>query len=784
MSGAIAPPMNGGAPPPSALAGLAMRGGAPGAPGGVPGAPPQGFPGTVPPAKSISLGKPRLVVPNEAPAKPKIDAEHLDKLKAWMDAKNIADDLDDAERGSLAARCKREYVIDDESRSDWKTKYKQWLDFAMQVVQQKTYPWPSASNVIYPLITVAAIQFNARAYPAIVQGRNVVRGSVIGSDAGVAVADPQTGQAQVDQQTGQPQWIKPPGEKQTRADKIGQHMSWQLVDEMEEWEEQTDRLLIVLPIVGTMFRKSYFDPIMDRNVSETVDALRVVINYKAKSFALAPRITEEIDLYPWEIEERIRKGLFLDHGDKGYGTNNDAGQDEQAAVTFCEQHRRYDLDDDGYDEPYIVTFARDSGKLARIVAAFDEEAIEATEDGRVAKITPVGYYTKFGFIPSPDGNVYDTGLGALLYPLNAAVNTSINQLFDAGHLANTGGGFIGSGMSMNTGSVKFAMGEFKVVNTPGSVLKDNIVPLPFPGPNAVLFALLQFLVESAKEVASIKDVLQGEIPGANTPGILGLAVIQQGLKVFSGIYKRIHRSLKHEFDKLFRLNRLYLPEEAGYRIGAEYFEISRSDYEDGAGVQPVSDPEVVTDMQKMGQANFLLQFKDDPWFDAREIRNRAMQAASIDQIDKLLKTTPPPNPEIISGMAQLDIQKRMVDLREEELKIRAANDEAKRDISRGKDKAQEIRDLAQSILYLAQARKADADADIGWYASHIDNLKVQVDLLNAQDESAEPVADSPAAAGGVGGAGPGAAGSLAGGVPGMAPPSGDAGGPGVSGGLA
>ena len=126
-----------------------------------------------------------------------------------------------------------------------------------------------------------------------------------------------------------------------------------------------------------------------------------------------------------------------------------------------------------------------------------------------------------------------------------------------------------------------------VVNTPGATLRENLVPLNFPGPNAVLFQLLTFLVEAAREVASIKDVLSGEIPGANTPGILGLAVIQQGLKVFSSIYKRIHRSLRQEYEKLFRLNRIYLPDETGYRIGAEYFRITRADYAEGAGVEPV-----------------------------------------------------------------------------------------------------------------------------------------------------------------------------------------------------
>lgn len=745
---------------------------------------------------------PEIGAMEQGPPKRLLDMDIVQQFAKWMVSPNIAEDLDDATRGRIADQAKREYALDDETRAAWKTKYKQWLDFAMQIVQEKSFPWPHAANVIYPLITTAAIQFSARAYPAIIQGKNVVKGTVIGSDAGIpapgvqqgSMAPGQPGMAQPPQGPGMPpqgvpmpgmgRWLVPPGAKQERADKIGRHMSWQLLSEMPEWEVQTDRLLLVLAITGTMFRKSYFDSADLRNVSETVDALRLVVNYKAKSFEVAPRISEEIDFYPWEIETKVRAGLWLDHGTAGYGTNNDGNQDEQAPVTFIEQHRRYDLDGDGYDEPVIVTFARDSGKLARITLGFDEDCIEASEDGRVQKITPITYYTKYGFIPSPDGGVYDIGLGSLLYPLNAAINTTINQMFDAGTLAVTGGGFIGGGMSMNTGSVRFAVGEYKVVNTPGATLRENLVSIPFPGPNSVLFQLLQFLVEAAREVASIKDVLSGEIPGGNTPGILGLAVIQQGLKVFSAIYKRVHRSLRQEYEKLFRLNRLYLPEEAGYRVGAEYFEIKRSDYEEGAGVEPVSDPEVVTDMQKMGQANFLLQFKDDPWFNAREVRLRALQAGAIDQTDKLLVSEPPKNPEIIAGMAQLDIENRMVQLRSKELDIRAAHEEADADIKRGKDKATEIKELSQAILNLANAKKADAEADQNWYVIQLEQLRQQIEFLNTASES-NPPENSPAlaAAGGGGGAAGGVGGPPAGGISGMAPPPGLAGGAGLSDGL-
>jgi chaperonin GroES len=801
-----------------------------------------------PPAPDQSLADPKT---DQADRRPLLQQKHVRRFARWIVRKNIADEVEEGKRQRLADQAKREYELDEDTRADWKQRYADWMAFALQVVEPKTYPWPNASNVCFPLITVAALQFNARAYPAIVQGRNVVKGTVIGDDRGVPLLAPpqqpgmapggpagpggpggpgQTampgppGGAAPGGMPGPPQgappgappmppqpghggpqqapggqaigpggkalWIVPPGSKQTRADRIGRHMSWQLLTEMPEWEEQTDRLLITVAIAGTMFRKNYFDPKQRRNVSEIVSALRLCVNYKAKSFDASPRKTELIDFYPWEIESNVRSGLWLDYGDEGYGRNADTSEDEQAPVTFCEQHRRYDLDDDGYDEPIILTFAKDSGKLARITVGFDQDCIDATEEGEVAEIRQIDYYTKYGFIPNPDGGSYDLGFGSLMYPLNAAVNTTINQMFDAGHLQIAGGGFIGGGVSINAGSVRFMTGEYKVVTTQGRTLRENLVPLEMPGPNPVLFQLLQFLVEAAKDVGSIREVLQGQLPGANVPGILGLAVIQQGLKVFNAIFKRIHRSLRQDFDKLFRLNRLYLPDEAGFRIGSEYFQIQRSDYMRGSGAEPVSDPDMVTDTQQMAQANFLLQFASDPFFDGREIRLRAMQAAAIQQVDKLIAAQAPPNAELVQAAAALQLQKEEVDiaqqmaqLRNKELDIRQMREQADLMIKRGRDKAGEIKDLTAAILNLANARKADAEVDQGWVEHQLTALKHQVELLNATTDTGTDGEGGGSSSGNSGGPPPGLAGSVAAGLQSMAPQSGNGAGSPVPGGL-
>jgi chaperonin GroES len=661
-------------------------------------------------APADSGAAPALVTEENTP-----NIQQHQKLLGWIKSKNIAEDLDAATLTKIGVRVVKEYKIDDTSRSEWKDKTERAMDLAMQVAKEKQFPWPKAANVIYPLMTTASIQFAARAYPAIVANRSVVKGVVIGADEGEPQIGPNGKPVTYPAPDGSPQimWKTPPGAKQVKADGIGEHMSWQLLDEQPEWEPETDTLLHILPIVGCDFRKSYFDPGKGRNASLRVSAMNLIINYHAKSLETAPRLTEEIKYYPIEIEEQERAGLFLTPPN-AYGHADDAQEgDEDAPRTYLEQHRYWDLDEDGYPEPYIVTVHLKSEQVVRIVARYDADGIQFSQlTHKIVKIDPIHYYTKYDFLPNPDGGIYGIGFGQLLRPLNEAVNTTLNQLIDAGTLQNAGGGFIGKGLSMNAGAIRFQLGEYKVVNVTGGNVRENIVPLPFPGPSPVLFQLLGMLIESGKEVAAIKDILTGEGGNANTPATTTLALIEQGLKVFTAIYKRVHRSLKSELNKLYRLNRIYGDEKSQYKVGDTWKIITKQDYILGSGVEPVSDPTMVSDMQRLGRAQFLMQFANDPWCDGREIRKRIMDAASIDGVDKILLQKPPPNPAIaVKGM-----------------ELEQSGEKVKAEVNWRK--AQEVQAYSQAILNLANADAAVGDIHLQWLNNTLRVWEAQFDAAN------------------------------------------------------
>ncbi len=668
--------------------------------------------------------------PLTSPPGTDFEDEHLathQKLMEYEKSINIAATLEDTILGELAQKVIREYDLDYNSCSDWREKSKKSMDLAMQVAEAKSYPWPRASNVIYPLMTNAAIQFAARAYPAIVSGKEVVRGTTVGSDDGQLAINPQTGQPVLNPQTGQPTFQVPPGAKKERAQRIGEHMSWQLLDEQPEWEEETDKLLHILPIAGCVFRKSYFDSANSRNASIMVPATQLVVNYWAKSLETAPRLTEEIRLYPIEIEESERAGTFLEidyptasSESLGSGKPSADPGDDDAPQMFLEQHRWMDLDEDGYPEPYIVTVHKSMAKVVRIVARFDSEGVHLNkQSGQITKIDPIHYYTKYDFLPNPDGGIYGVGFGQLLRPINEAINTTLNMMIDSGHLQVVGGGFIGKGLSMHTGAVRFTPGEYKTVNVAGTTVRENIVPLETPGPNTVLFQLLGMLVESGKEIASVKDILTGEASQANVPATTTLALIEQGLKTFTAIYKRVHRALKKELDKLYRLNRVYLPVISGYTKNNEWKNISQQDYALGSGVEPLSDPSMVSDMQKLGRAQFLLQFAMNPHFNPVAIYQRVLAAASIEKPEELIVAQLPPNPEVLEKAAKIENAQERV-------------------------RAEAAKDYAQAILFLTQAAKVSGDAHLAWIDQQLEVFKAHLEGVSNGSESGSPQGNNPA----------------------------------------
>lgn len=631
------------------------------------------------------------------------------KLTKVFETANVADYLDKDELMKIGSKVSRDFEADFNSSYEWMEKAEKWIEMAAQVMKQKTYPWPNASNVKYPLITTAAVNFSARAYPAIVNTPDVVKCRTYGNDSD--------------------------GLKLDRAERIGQHMTYQLLEEMTGWEEGQDRLLTTLPIMGTVFKKTYYDPVDGVNRSELVLPRHLVVDYFTKTLETSRRISHVFTMEQNDLVVRQRMGLFLEEDlsspndykstvdDRVFNTYFSYDNKEELPRLLVEQHTYLDLDEDDYAEPYIVTFDYTTHKVLRIVPRFEYEDIQYAGN-MVVKITPTSYFTKYSFLPNPDGGFYDVGFGLLLGGINGTIDTLINQLIDAGTLCNQQAGFLSRGIRLKGGSWQFKPGEWKVVNSTGDDLNKGIVLLPTREPSQVLLSLLQVLIQAGNVLAQTTDTQTGITPGQNTADNTYQTALEQGLKVYSGILKRVHRSFKEELRKLYNLNKKYLQQEQYFVVldpdAEEQKVIKQTDYLEGdaCDIIPASDPTIVSDSQRVQQAQVVMGLAQTGAVNPQEAAKNILKAHRISNISKLTQL-PPQQPSIEQQQLEFEKQKWADEVRLREMEIA---------VHTAKNESDTLKKRAAAIKDIATAESLEVGNNMSQYSSNLESI-VQMDQL-------------------------------------------------------
>lgn len=637
-----------------------------------------------------------------------------------------ADDLN-----RIGQHCWEGYEQDENSRADWLARTQAAMELALQVVKGKSFPWPNCSNVAFPLVTIAVLQFHARAYPEMFAGPDIVKYRVPGYD--------------------------PQGKLTEVANLVARFMTHQCMNVDESFEEQHDRLLINVPIVGCAFIKTRRDPAKGGNTSSLVLARDLVIDYFAKSVDGAARKTHIIPLYRNEVYERCVAGTFCDVRDEDWYTtpfqaattpqeaerDRVAGRqpprvDESTPIIFGEQHCWLDLDNDGYAEPYIVTFDLTHKKVVRIVARWERPDDVERLNGEILRIKASEYFTKFGLVPAPDGSIYDIGFGVLLGPLNEATNSLVNQLIDSGTMSVAAGGFLSRGVKIRGGSITFQPFGWQRVDSTGDDLRKGVFPLPVREPSAVLFNLLTLLINYTQRISGSGDTLVGENPGQNTPKANMDTMVEQGMKIYSAIFKRMWRSLRDEFRKLFILNARHMPDRVQFgeaSISREFF------LEDPSNLVPAADPNLVSESMRLQQALTLKQAAAmTPGYDVPAVERNFLRALRVDGAEALYpgpdKVPPLPNPKAM--VEQLKTQR-------EQMKLAAAKEQFMIDMmeQRRLNNAKILQLEAQAAKLLKEAEGVDIghqiaalEAAIGAYKAHNDAISQRLEVMLKGMESA------------------------------------------------
>jgi chaperonin GroES len=652
-------------------------------------------------------------------------------LADWTDHDNIAELLTADKLSSVGNVLCAAIRADDMSREKWLKDNDKWLKLAQQVMEEKSYPWPNASNIKYPTLSIAAIQFHAQAFPALLGQKEIVKARIIG---GQGTVKPQPG---MDPEQAQQiaQAIQEAREaRQARAARVGRFMSLQATDLMEGWIDDMDRLLIVLPIVGLVYKKTYYSTTRNKIVSEMVSARDLILNYNSKNYERA-RKTHEMWLDSNEVYESTASGLFLDVDlspandnevkgtrDKAVGLtmiSSETPEIESKQYQIYESHCWFDLDEDGYKEPYIITVEADSQKVLRIVARWDSEDDLIYQGDTLLRIVPSEYFTAYRFLPDPESSVYALGFGRLLGPSNSAVNGIINMLMDAGHANTLGGGFIGRGARVMGGTMRMKPNEWIEVQSTGDDLRKSIVPRPTQEPSAVLFQLLGMMINAGKDLSTVQDVFMGKNPGQNQPYATTKEVISQGLKVFNGIYKRVYRSMSEEFKKVYKLNFTSLPGNDYINFLDDPDAQYPDDFSpDGMDIIPSAEPDMIAEAEKIMKANSLIgKMQAGIKLNSMEVAKRTLEAEGHENVEALL-TFPPDPPSVDMLKLQLEGQK---------FQHQQMMDQFTAVLEKAKVEAQAMRDEANSIAVLMNANTAAKAEDRALMEARITTINTERD---------------------------------------------------------
>lgn len=642
---------------------------------------------------------------------------HITLTQKVASAANLTSAFDDDDLAKIGNHVKEGYLRDLDSRSVWFRRTRAAMELAMQVKPQKSFPWPNASNVAFPLLTIAALQFHSRAYPSLFSGPEIVKYRVSGADA--------------------------TGDLTERARIVSRYMSYQALTEDEPFEEQHDRLLMAVPIVGCGFIKTRRDAARYCNRSEYVPAEDLVVDYFAKSIDTAHRKTQHVTLYRNQVYERCMRGTFRNILEEPWYTGAQAPvpaqstaerdrligqhppQGEVSVLLFLEQHTWLDLDGDGYEEPYIVTIESNSSQVVRLVARWEHEDDIERNRTKVISITSSEYYTKYGLIPSPDGSIYDLGFGGLLGPLNESVDTIVNQLIDAGTLATTAGGFLSRGVKMKGGEMAFRPFQWNTVESMGDDLRKGIFPLPVREPSGVLFNLLSLLINYTQRISGNTDVMTGENPGQNTPAHNMQAMVEQGQKIYADTFKRMWRSMSQEMRKLYLLNGRHLPERFMFgtqQMGRELF------LADPSQLVPTADPNLVSDSMRSQQSVMIKQSaQTTPGYNLEAVERNFLAAHHVDQIDLLYpgaEKIPPGKSEKIT-LKEMDLaaKKMELDATKEQFAIQLMEDRRLND-------AKIVQLQAQAEKLLADAEDEDAKHELAMLEAQIGAVQGVNDTIN------------------------------------------------------
>ena len=527
---------------------------------------------------------------------------------------NLAEDMSDEELEEIAETVLENYEADKDSRSEWEAMFERGFELLGLKLQQGTEPFEGACTAVHPLLIESAVKFQSKASGELFPSNGPIKAQILGDST---------------------------TEKEQQANRVQNFMNYQLTEQMPEYFEEFERMLFHLPLIGSAFKKMYYDATVKRPRSEFIPIDQFYVSYYASDLSNAERYTHVIYRSLVEMNKDIKAGIYMDTElvtpssnpvtgfsekmDTIIGLSPDYDNDPQ--YVLLEQHCYLDIEEEEESCPYIVTVEKDSRKVLSIRRNYKQD------DKSKEKIS---HFVHYRFVPG--FGFYGLGLIHFLGNLTMSATAAMRSLIDAGQFANLPGGFKSKGIRIVGDNEPISPGEFKEVEATGVDLSKAIIPLPYKEPSSVLFQMLNFVTAAGQKFA---DSTEQVISDAASYGPVGttMALLEASSKFFSAIHKRIHKSQRDEFRILARIDYDYLPGEYPYDVPFESRSIFKSDFDGRVDIIPVSDPNIPSNAHRMMLANMVLQMAQQSppgMFNMEELNRTILNATNMPNVDDII----------------------------------------------------------------------------------------------------------------------------------------------------
>lgn len=535
---------------------------------------------------------------------------------------NLAEFLDNSVLDTIAADLIEDYDNDRNARKDWEQTYVDGLDLLGLKIEERSEPWDGACGVFHPMLTEAAVRFQSEMISETFPAQGPVKARIIGKeDKAVAEA----------------------------AHRVVEDMNYQLTEKMTEFRPEHEKMLWSLALAGAAFKKVYFDPTLNRQVSMFVPAEDLYIPYGASDARSAPRITHVMRKSKNDIKKLQYAGFYSDVelGDPSKDFDDIQKRKDEADGFSAIKDERYrilemqvELDLEGYEDtnpetgeptgialPYIVTLEKGSQTVLSIRRNWDEH--DPFKRARQ-------HFVQYTYIPG--FGAYGYGLIHLIGGFAKSATSIVRQLIDAGTLSNLPGGLKSRGLRIKGDDTPIMPGEWRDVDVPSSSIRDNILPLPYKEPSATLFQLLQNVVEEGRRLAAVTDVEFGNM-NSEAPVGTTLAILERTLKVMSAVQARVYASMEQEFKLVAALVRDFTPAE--YEYDPDYGASPQQKKEDYSktDIVPVADPNASTMAQRIIQYQAAVQLAQQApqVYNLAELHRQVLETMGIKDADKIVK---------------------------------------------------------------------------------------------------------------------------------------------------